>query len=485
MTNASDPVAPRGSSGSQTQQLLARLERLPMSPWHLVFYIIMILAAVGDNSDATLINTVNAKLVDEWHITLVQVGFIVSAGSLGAVAGATLFGWLGDLLGRRAAFAWAVLTFSALTALTAFAQDVNQVIVARALTGLGLGGLYPITMTYIAEFAPGAWRGKLVAWSNLSVSISTLVAPLIGLYVIVPFGWRPGLLVFALPAVFVIVAFLGWIPESVPWLIQKGKTAEAEATVASVEKAVLRGRTLPAPETSASAPAGMEPTDAAPTAHQPMSQVLRSLMRPGYRGAVLSLIPIWSLPWLFALTAFYVVLLPNRLGLSLSEVLQATALAAFGGFAGNAVGGFCSDWLGRKRTLYVGLVPWVVGPWGMFYLANSVATLTIYLALANFGLFMYASGVFAYSPEQLPAAVRSTGLGVLWSIFRATQTVAPLLGGAIIQFSGDVWVMLIGNTAASLVTLAIIWAFGKERRDPLSAAGAVLPVAQPQPFEAA
>jgi putative MFS transporter len=372
-------------------------------------------------------------------------------------------------VGRRRAFGIAVVSSTLLTAAAGFAQDLSQLIALRTIAGFGIGGVFPVAQAYITEYLPEKWRGKFNAWAHASVSLSVLVSSAVGILIVVPFGWRYGYLIGAVPAIFGLLAFVGVIPESVRYLVQKGRLADAERTIARVERAVL-GAVPTTPSAQANGKGAPRDTPA-PTALPPtmsMLEAFKAMLGPGNRAATLTLIPIWSFPWLFSMSAFNTVLLPTRLGITLSDVMAAMGAASIVSLLANAVTGAIVDVIGRRRTIYLALLPWAIAPWCQYNLAHDVPSLTAFFALGNFGLYMHSSAMMAYSPELLPSAIRSTGMGVCWSIFRLTTTLTPLFVGALLAITqSEPNPILYANFVATVSVIALVWLFGRERRGSL------------------
>ena len=87
-------TAPAGS----VDNVVARIERLPTSWWHVKTRIIVGVATFFDAFDALAIATVLPVLVPMWKLTPPQIGLLISAGFLGQLIGALLFGWIARTL---------------------------------------------------------------------------------------------------------------------------------------------------------------------------------------------------------------------------------------------------------------------------------------------------------------------------------------------------------------------------------------------------
>src|SRR5437660_491520 len=90
---------------ASVDNIVARLERLPTSWWQVKTRIIVGVATFFDAFDALAIATVLPVIVPLWKIAPPQIGYLISAGFLGQLLGALLFGWVAERYGRMTALA--------------------------------------------------------------------------------------------------------------------------------------------------------------------------------------------------------------------------------------------------------------------------------------------------------------------------------------------------------------------------------------------
>ena len=124
---------------ASVDNVVARLERLPTSWWHVKTRIIVGVATFFDAFDALAIATVLPVIVPLWKLSPPQIGFLISAGFLGQLLGALLFGWVAERYGRMAAMVWSIALFAVMSLVCAFAWDYNSLLVFRAIQGIGSG----------------------------------------------------------------------------------------------------------------------------------------------------------------------------------------------------------------------------------------------------------------------------------------------------------------------------------------------------------
>src|SRR5437763_2365301 len=88
------------------EQIAARIERLPLSPWHLKLRVIMGIALFFDAFDALAIAYVLPVRIGMWNLAPGQIGLRIAAGLAGQPIGASFFGWLAERHGRIPAAGW-------------------------------------------------------------------------------------------------------------------------------------------------------------------------------------------------------------------------------------------------------------------------------------------------------------------------------------------------------------------------------------------
>ena len=142
-------------------------------------------------------NTSNASYVihyvmGAWHLTPSEAGFLVSSGLIGFMVGAVVQGKASDRFGRRVTLIgslWIVSVFSLLTAL--LARSFAPFCILRFLTGLGLGTLLPLGITYMNEFAPRRQLNSFSTWGwLLGFAGGGVAASAVGLWLTPRYGWE-------------------------------------------------------------------------------------------------------------------------------------------------------------------------------------------------------------------------------------------------------------------------------------------------------
>src|SRR3954463_7956185 len=159
-----------------------------------------------------------------------KAGLMGSSALFGMMFGAIFLGTLADKLGRRLAISICVALFSIFTAAAGLARDPITFGIMRFFAGLGIGGALPIVTAQMAEFAPIKIRGRLVTLAFAGYSIGGILVALTGKQLIESYGWQ-SVFFAALAPVLLIPIIMMTMPESMPFLIKKGRNAELRQTV--------------------------------------------------------------------------------------------------------------------------------------------------------------------------------------------------------------------------------------------------------------
>src|SRR5215470_8733701 len=229
-------------NADKSAELVGRLERLPFSLWHRNFFILAFLGVMFDAADFALFGAALPPIAREFGLNPAQAGLLATVGLVGAFLGALFWGTLSDYIGRRTAFQATVGIFSLFTGLVAASWNVVSLSVFRFLSNFGLGGEVPVTLTLASEYSPGRIRGALTGNIMAAFPVGLIVAALLSLLIIPTLGWRALFIVGVVPALLLFFV-RRHMPESVRYLLAKGRIEEAEATVARIEQKAI-GRVL-------------------------------------------------------------------------------------------------------------------------------------------------------------------------------------------------------------------------------------------------
>jgi putative MFS transporter len=432
--------------------VVARIERLPTSWWHVRTRIIVGVATFFDAFDALAIATVLPVLVPMWKLTPPQIGVLISAGFLGQLAGALLFGWIAERFGRMPAMIWSIATFAVMSLVCAFAWDYNSLLAFRVLQGIGLGGEVPIAAVYISELTRAQNRGRFVLLYELVFPIGLTAASLLSYWVVPHLGWQWMFYIGALPAVLALV-LRTLLPESPRWLAVHGRTAEAEQAVALMERETQKalGQPLPPPKAVAA------------TSDQRAS--LSDLFGAIYLQRTLVVWVIWFAAYFvnYGLAIWLPTIYRTVFKLPLEVSLRYGLITQAVGLLGTLFCALTIDYVGRRVWFAIAFACAAVslGVLGTTENPSAEQVLT-FMSIAYLFISTINIGVYLYTPELYPTRVRALGVGTATAWLRFASIIGPT--GVGYALAGGLQSVFLSFAIVAVIAAAITALFAIETK---------------------
>lgn len=503
--NTSSPL-PTAGTDSAGAAVIARQDRIPI--WSLSYLFIGIIG-IGflftffDIFDITVsfiqtctqivpgCNSANAAS---------SLGLPVELNLAGYVIGALVLSPLADRFGRRDILLITLLLTGIGSLYTVFVNDYTGFIIARIITGIGIGADLAIVNTYINEVAPSASRARYTSLIVVMSALGAFFGIWLGLWLTTPAASFPDGLPFALATVNITASgaqFVGngWrimygigavlalvgillrfqLPESPRWLIARGRIQEADAIVTNMEERARRKvPNLPAP--AAELPVHKSTTPV------PYTEIFRNSL---YLRRTILLVVVWFLGYVTVyaiaqgLTSMLAGILPPPPHLPEAAAAAAVAgeagmiaaLGTFGFIAATIFAFFFGERLERKLWLPIAAALTLIGGLLIAVFASSNFVLAaIGSIITFFGFNLWIPMTYTWSTESYPTRVRATGFALVDGVGHlgggvGILLIAPLIPALLSSLgstTGPIVIFVI--IAAFLIVAAIIAQFGTATR---------------------
>jgi MFS family permease len=417
----------------------ARLDRLYWGRFHTLIVIALGITWVLDGLEVTLAGAVAGALKESpiLKLTNAEVGLASSFYLAGAVAGALLFGWLTDRLGRKRLFFITLAVYLVATAATAFSWNFASFALFRLLTGAGIGGEYTAIASSIQEFVPARYRG----WTDLVINGSFWIGAALGagasIVLLDPavlpqdYGWRAAFFIGAVLGLGILV-MRTWLPESPRWLMTHGRPDEAHKIVADIEdRHRADGHNVPDEEP--------ETFRLKSRRFTPLQEVWQTLFYIHRRRTLVGLALMAAQAFFYNAIFFtYALVLTDFYGINAGQVGWYLLPFAAGNFLGPLLLGRLFDTIGRRPmiALTYALSGLLLALTGALFAGGTLSATgqTIAWTVIFFFASAAASSAYLTVSETFPLEIRALAIAFFYAVGTGIGGIgAPWLFGALID----------------------------------------------------
>jgi len=409
------------------------------------------LGLVFDGYDLVVYGTVVSTLLrdPEWALTPAQAGAIGSYALFGMMVGALAAGVIGDYIGRRRLLLASIAWFSVGMGLTAMAPGVTAFGAGRFFTGIGIGALVAAAGATVAEFAPPGKRNLYNAIVFAGYPAGGVLASVVALGVLEPFGFRLLFWIGALPLVTLLPLAMVKLPESPAWLVSRGRLDEAR-TVSE-----RTGVPLPADEVAPVAASKRSRGGFVGlfTGRYALATVLIGFMSAG--GLMLT----------YALNTWLPELM-GRAGFSVKGSLSFLLVLNGGAIVGSLFASRFADRFGAKHVI-VATFTLAAASIALLTLTLPLPALLIFVAIGGLGTIGTQVLIYGFVSNYYETSSRTAGVAWAAGFGRLGGIAGPLVGGLLLAAALDIrWIFITfaGVALLGAVITALVPAAHRSRR---------------------
>lgn len=139
--------------------------------------------------DQTIVSTALPKIASDLH-GLSKYSWVATSYLLTSAVVTPLYGKISDMFGRKRIFQIAISIFLIGSVLCGISQNMNELIIARGIQGLGAGGLMTLVLTIVGDVVPPRQRGRYQGYFGAVFAISSVIGPLLGGLFTDSLSWR-------------------------------------------------------------------------------------------------------------------------------------------------------------------------------------------------------------------------------------------------------------------------------------------------------
>ena len=365
-----------------------------------------------DGMDFMIYPLVIGTIIVMWKVDPGTAGLAGTVTLLASAIGGWLGGYLADRIGRVRTLQLTILWFSFFSLVCAFVQDFNQLLVARALLGLGFGGEWAAGAVLMGEAIRPQYRGRAVGsvqsgWA-IGWGLAVLSQAILFSYLPPEMAWRWMFAVGALPALLVLY-LRRYVQE--PAIAVETRARQKASGDRPKLREIFAGPML-------------------------KTTVLASLAATGCQGGY------------YAITFWVPRFLTTERKLSVVSSTGYLAALIIGSFVGYLVGAWLADKIGRRNLF----LTFSLGAIAIIIIYTQVPLTNEVLWLLGFPLGFFASGYFsgmgAFLTELYPTRLRGSGQGFCYNFGRGIGALFPFLVGALSTTT------TLGNAIAIFAVLA-------------------------------
>ncbi len=434
---------------AETLSLRAKIEQSPMGAYQWMIVAMAAIMNLLDGFDVLALAFTATAIQNEFGLTRIELGYLLSAGLFGMAAGSLFLAPLADKIGRRPLLLMAVLLSTIGMLGSAFISQYQWLGFWRVITGLGVGGILAGTNVITSEYSSRKWRSFAISVYAAGFGVGAVLGGMFAVMLQGEYSWRSVFLAGAiLTGIFLVLLFI-WLPESIDFLTNKQpKNAEVRLNLIAKKIGLAGDWKLPAK------------TEKVKT-KLPISQLFSEKY---LHSTLLIWTAFFAIMFSFYFISSWTPALLKEAGMTTEQSVSVGMMISLGGTCGALIYGLlASRWTARGVLI-------------LFTVLSSAAIITFILSSSVlwiamvFGILVGVlmngciSGLYTLNPLTYDADIRSTGVGWSIGIGRIGAILAPTIAGQLLDMGWDKQSLYVGVGFVMLISTVALF-FLKSRSE--------------------
>ena len=427
----------------KTIDIPALIDNSRFSGFQIFTLVLCALSVLMDGFDVQVIGYVAPAIIREWKVDRASLGPVFVAGLAGLLIGSLLLSMLADKIGRRPVLIGSTFFFAVCMVATAHVSSMNELMVLRFVTGLGLGSILPNAMALAGEYTPLRKRVTVLMVVSVGFTVGAVLAGFVAAAVIPRWGWQGVFYVGGALPLIVAALMLVNLPESLQFLVLRGNDRGVRRWLRRIDPA------SPIEENA------LFRVNERAEKGAPVVQLFTE-------GRTKMTLLLWGVNLLNLLNLYFLSnwlpTIVHAAGLSLSNAVLAGTALQVGGTVGAVLLGLVIDRAGFRRVL----IPcFLVASVSIFMIGRPGMELPLLFAaivITGFSIVGGQSAINALAANYYPTALRSTGIGWGLGVGRFGSMLGPIVGGELIRMGLPNSTIFLTLAMPAVLSAVLVWA---------------------------
>lgn len=406
-----------------------------------------------DGMDIALMGFIAPALKASWGVTTQQLGAVISAALIGLALGAMVAGPLADRFGRRVIIISSVFFFGLWTLATAFSQNIDQMMLFRFLTGLGLGAAMPNVGTLVAEYSPERKRAFIITVVFCGFTFGAAGGGFAASWLIPHYGWHAVLILGGLLPLLIVPLLLKWLPESVRFLLSR---RAPEERIRKIVEKMAPGQLPQGGQFAMTEKAQRE------------GAVKLVLSKPYFAGSLLLWGSYFMGLFLVYLIGSWLPSLVKDMGMTVTQAALVTAMYQAGGTLGSLFAGWMMDRFNANLALAAIYFTGAIATVAIGYAPAQTLILSLVAFCSGFCLNGANTGMNALSASYYPTHARATGSSWMHGVGRVGAILSAFAGAQMLSMGWHITEVFSSLAIPAVLTSLMLLAkyrFGYQRAE--------------------